>query len=234
MLGETETRRGCTIDVYCIPCNVKHCSGWMVSFILHSLLNPCRKWICNHYLAKQPSTIFLLFAPLNSRRSRPTPRFCRDEHPPVRSILRTLPEILDNLITFPYLYMFQVAWIHVDRQMLVTIHKHVVAKIPRFSVTNDNHKTWQLNIRSVEQQDRGYYMCQVNTVPMISQVGYLQVVGQYWSCVSTFSIFTQIWPNFDTKSPTDFIACLLIPHGSRRSATIWWCQFDLQENHSRM
>lgn len=62
--------------------------------------------------------------------------------------------------------------------MLVTVHKHVVAKIARFSVTNDNHKTWLLNIRSVEQQDRGYYMCQINTNPMISQVGYLQVVGE--------------------------------------------------------
>ncbi|XP_033220905.1 lachesin [Belonocnema kinseyi] len=82
----------------------------------------------------------------------------------------SLPCVIENLGTH------KVAWIHVDRQMLVTIHKHVVAKIPRFSVTNDNHKTWQLNIRSVEQQDRGYYMCQVNTVPMISQVGYLQVV----------------------------------------------------------
>ncbi|XP_051157104.1 lachesin-like isoform X2 [Leptopilina boulardi] len=82
----------------------------------------------------------------------------------------SLPCIIENLGTH------KVAWIHVDRQMLVTIHKHVVAKIPRFSVTNDNHRRWLLNIRSVEQQDRGYYMCQINTNPMISQVGYLQVV----------------------------------------------------------
>ncbi|XP_043469047.1 lachesin-like isoform X3 [Leptopilina heterotoma] len=82
----------------------------------------------------------------------------------------SLPCIIENL------GVHKVAWIHVDRQMLVTIHKHVVAKIARFSVTNDNHRTWLLNIRSVEQQDRGYYMCQINTNPMISQVGYLQVV----------------------------------------------------------
>ncbi|KYN10990.1 Lachesin, partial [Trachymyrmex cornetzi] len=71
---------------------------------------------------------------------------------------------------------FQVAWIHVGRQMLLTIHKHVVVKVPRFSVSHDNQKTWLLHINSVQQDDRGYYMCQVNTNPMISQVGFLQVV----------------------------------------------------------
>ncbi|EGI59182.1 Lachesin [Acromyrmex echinatior] len=70
----------------------------------------------------------------------------------------------------------KVAWIHVGRQMLLTIHKHVVVKVPRFSVSHDNQKTWLLHINSVQQDDRGYYMCQVNTNPMISQVGFLQVV----------------------------------------------------------
>ncbi|KZC12837.1 Lachesin [Dufourea novaeangliae] len=60
--------------------------------------------------------------------------------------------------------------------MLLTIHKHVVVKIPRFSVSHDNQKTWLLHINGVHQDDRGYYMCQVNTVPMMSQVGFLQVV----------------------------------------------------------
>ncbi|RVE47430.1 hypothetical protein evm_007940 [Chilo suppressalis] len=36
--------------------------------------------------------------------------------------------------------------------------------------------TWLLHVSQVQQEDRGYYMCQVNTNPMISQVGYLQVV----------------------------------------------------------
>ncbi|XP_023247731.1 lachesin-like [Copidosoma floridanum] len=82
----------------------------------------------------------------------------------------SLPCVIDNLGTY------KVVWIHVGRQMLVSVHKHVVAKIPRFSVTNDNHKTWQLHIKAVERQDRGFYMCQVNTKPMISQIGFLEVV----------------------------------------------------------
>ncbi|KAK9507963.1 hypothetical protein O3M35_007719 [Rhynocoris fuscipes] len=62
--------------------------------------------------------------------------------------------------------------------MILTIHRHVIARVSRFSVSHDNHKTWLLNVNQVQQEDRGYYMCQVNTNPMISQVGYLQVVGK--------------------------------------------------------
>lgn len=73
--------------------------------------------------------------------------------------------------------MLQVAWIHIDRQMILTIHRHVISRVPRFSVSHDNQKTWQLHVSGVQQEDRGFYMCQVNTNPMISQVGFLQVVG---------------------------------------------------------
>ncbi|XP_076280333.1 lachesin isoform X3 [Lasioglossum baleicum] len=81
-----------------------------------------------------------------------------------------LPCVVENLGDY------KVAWVHVGRQLLLTIHTHVVVKIPRFKVSHDNQKTWLLHISSVQQDDRGYYMCQVNTVPMISQVGFLQVV----------------------------------------------------------
>lgn len=75
---------------------------------------------------------------------------------------------------------FQVAWIHIDRQMILTIHRHVISRIPRYSITYDNANTWLLHVSQAQQDDRGYYMCQVNTNPMISQVGYLQVVGRVW------------------------------------------------------
>ncbi|CAG9784789.1 unnamed protein product [Diatraea saccharalis] len=70
----------------------------------------------------------------------------------------------------------RVAWIHIDRQMILTIHRHVITRLTRFSVSHDNAMTWLLHVSQVQQEDRGYYMCQVNTNPMISQVGYLQVV----------------------------------------------------------
>ncbi|XP_042206455.1 lachesin-like isoform X2 [Homarus americanus] len=60
--------------------------------------------------------------------------------------------------------------------MIVSIHNHVITRQSRFSVTHDSHKTWTLHVTGVLEEDRGHYMCQVNTAPMISQTGYLQVV----------------------------------------------------------
>uniref|UniRef100_A0A1B0CCX4 Putative lachesin n=1 Tax=Lutzomyia longipalpis TaxID=7200 RepID=A0A1B0CCX4_LUTLO len=82
-----------------------------------------------------------------------------------------LPCVVEHLGTY------KVAWIHIDRQMILTIHRHVISRIPRYSITYDNANTWLLHVSQAQQDDRGYYMCQVNTNPMISQVGYLQVVG---------------------------------------------------------
>ncbi|EEB15808.1 lachesin precursor, putative [Pediculus humanus corporis] len=82
----------------------------------------------------------------------------------------SLPCVIENLGSY------KVAWIHIDRQMILTIHRYVVARVPRYSVSHDSQKTWLLHVYGVQQEDRGYYMCQVNTNPMISQVGYLQVV----------------------------------------------------------
>ena len=74
--------------------------------------------------------------------------------------------------------LFQVGWIHLKRQMIVAVHTRMITRIDRFSVTHDDHKTWTLHIHGVQEEDRGYYMCQVNTEPYISEVGYLQVVGE--------------------------------------------------------
>ena len=81
----------------------------------------------------------------------------------------------------------QVAFIHIDRQMILTIHNHVITRIPRFTITHDKHFTWSLKIENVQKEDKGFYMCQVNTDPMVSKVGYLDVVGMYFLyCVSIF------------------------------------------------
>ena len=84
-----------------------------------------------------------------------------------------------NLI-YKICFFFQVAFIHIDRQMILTIHNHVITRIPRFSITHDKHYTWSLKIQNVQQEDKGFYMCQVNTDPMVSKVGYLDVVGELY------------------------------------------------------
>ena len=74
---------------------------------------------------------------------------------------------------------FQVAFVHIDRQMILTIHNHVITRIPRFSISHDKHLTWTLKIEKVTEEDKGFYMCQVNTDPMVSTVGHLDVVGKF-------------------------------------------------------
>ena len=68
--------------------------------------------------------------------------------------------------------------------MILTIHNHVITRIPRFTISHDKHYTWSLKITNVQQEDKGHYMCQVNTDPMVSKVGYLDVVGKIL-CVNT-------------------------------------------------
>ncbi|CAH1125412.1 unnamed protein product [Ceutorhynchus assimilis] len=74
------------------------------------------------------------------------------------------------------LSIFKVAWLRVDTQTLLTIHNHVITKNHRIAVTHAEHRNWYLHIRDVRRSDEGWYMCQINTDPMKSQVGYLNVV----------------------------------------------------------
>ncbi|KAF3421852.1 hypothetical protein E2986_11131, partial [Frieseomelitta varia] len=69
-----------------------------------------------------------------------------------------------------------VAWLRVDTQTILTIANHVITKNHRIGVTHTERKTWHLHIRDVSESDRGAYMCQINTDPMKSQTGYLDVV----------------------------------------------------------
>lgn len=45
--------------------------------------------------------------------------------------------------------------------------------------------TWRLIIRHLKESDRGCYMCQVNTSPMISQTGCLDILGKVFFLLSS-------------------------------------------------
>lgn len=72
----------------------------------------------------------------------------------------------------------------VDTQTILSIHHNVITQNPRIVLTHNDHRSWYLHIREVEESDRGWYMCQVNTDPMRSRKGYLQVVGKVSKDVS--------------------------------------------------
>ncbi|XP_055296143.1 neurotrimin isoform X2 [Sitodiplosis mosellana] len=71
---------------------------------------------------------------------------------------------------------YRVAWIKSDSKAILAIHTLMVALNPRLSVTHNGHNTWKLHISHVQLHDSGSYMCQVNTDPMRSQWGHLNVV----------------------------------------------------------
>ncbi|CAO1407499.1 unnamed protein product [Diamesa hyperborea] len=70
----------------------------------------------------------------------------------------------------------RVAWIKADAKAILAIHEHVITNNGRLSVTHNDYNTWTLNIKSVKMEDRGQYMCQVNTDPMKMQTAFLEVV----------------------------------------------------------
>ncbi|ERL84576.1 hypothetical protein D910_02005 [Dendroctonus ponderosae] len=74
------------------------------------------------------------------------------------------------------LSLFQVAWVRVDTQTILSIHHNVITQNPRISLSYNDHRSWYLHVKNVQEVDRGWYMCQVNTDPMRSRKGYLEVV----------------------------------------------------------
>lgn len=75
-----------------------------------------------------------------------------------------------------HLQSYKVAWMKSDSKAILAIHTHMVAQNPRLSVTHNGHNTWKLHVTNVQPNDSGTYMCQVNTDPMRSQIGYMKVV----------------------------------------------------------
>ncbi|CAG0882033.1 unnamed protein product [Darwinula stevensoni] len=71
---------------------------------------------------------------------------------------------------------FQVGWIQVDTQTILTIHTKVITHNNRISVsTGESGHLWNLHIRNIGEGDAGCYMCQINTLRMQKQTGCLDV-----------------------------------------------------------
>ncbi|KAK2708458.1 lachesin-like isoform X2 [Artemia franciscana] len=81
----------------------------------------------------------------------------------------SLPCVVDNLGNY------KVAWVRADTQTILTIHSKTISRNPRISLAHGSHRHWFLKIKSVDESDRGWYMCQINTDPIRSSLGYLEV-----------------------------------------------------------
>ncbi|XP_023717611.1 lachesin isoform X3 [Cryptotermes secundus] len=126
----------------------------------------------SHVLTTYPLLILLLTLGLTATDITDVPKFGELINNVTASVGReaTLACVVDDLSTY------KVAWLRVDTQTILTIASHVITKNHRIGVTHSDHRTWYLHVREVRETDRGWYMCQINTDPMKSQVGYLEVV----------------------------------------------------------
>nr|XP_031839557.1 lachesin-like isoform X1 [Nomia melanderi] len=83
----------------------------------------------------------------------------------------------------------QVGWLRMEDQTILSMGQQKVTHSPRFLVTLENAKTKnqsqsrdeeeatsRLHIRQLREADRGCYMCQLNTKPMLSQLGCVDVL----------------------------------------------------------
>lgn len=87
---------------------------------------------------------------------------------------------------------------HFEQSAILTVHNHVITRNPRISVTHDKHdkhRTWFLHISNVQEEDKGRYMCQINTVTAKTQFGYLHVVGKAKIYISflSFALLCLSW-----------------------------------------
>ncbi|KAJ8984270.1 hypothetical protein NQ317_009754 [Molorchus minor] len=91
---------------------------------------------------------------------------------------KTLPKVgFTDFKCFYFSNTLMVAWMHFEQSAILTVHNHVITRNPRISVTHDKHRTWFLHISNVQEEDKGRYMCQINTVTAKTQFGYLHVVA---------------------------------------------------------
>lgn len=87
-------------------------------------------------------------------------------------------------------WLSQVGWIRVEDKTILSMGQRTVTHSPRFLVTLENARsknhsqsrdeeeaTSRLHIRQLREADRGCYMCQLNTEPMLSQLGCVDVLG---------------------------------------------------------
>ena len=94
----------------------------------------------------------------------------------------TVPEGRDVVLSCSVVRLgsHKVAWIHYDRSAILTVQNNVITRNPRISLSRPGENKWYLHLNSAQESDRGWYMCQINTDPMVHRSGYVQVVGKSW------------------------------------------------------
>ncbi len=74
---------------------------------------------------------------------------------------------------------YKIAWIRIDTQTILSMNEMVISRNHRFSVAQtEGGREWHLFIKDVKPSDQAWYMCQINSDPMMSITGYLEIKGK--------------------------------------------------------
>jgi len=72
---------------------------------------------------------------------------------------------------------YRVGWVKANSKAIQAIGTHVITHNERVSVSHDDaRRKWMLHIAKAQLEDSGPYMCQLNTDPMKSRMGVLNVI----------------------------------------------------------
>ena len=82
-------------------------------------------------------------------------------------------------LSFLKVIYFKVAWIKADSKAILAIHDHVITNKDKIKVTRNDGSTYVLTIEEVSPLDEGFYMCQVNSEPMLHQVICIFIVASW-------------------------------------------------------
>ena len=58
---------------------------------------------------------------------------------------------------------FQVGWVRADTKAILTLYDTIITHDPRIKLSGDFTTSFNLHIANVQEEDRGDYMCQINT-----------------------------------------------------------------------
>ena len=68
-------------------------------------------------------------------------------------------------------------WVKANSKAIQAIGTHVITHNERVSVSHDDaRRKWMLHIAKAQLEDSGPYLCQLNTDPMKSRMGVLNVI----------------------------------------------------------
>lgn len=104
------------------------------------------------------------------------------------------------IVSWTHISLVQVGWLRASDKMIISVHTKAVIQNDRIAVKyepienaqsktirslyennqdaeDSSNGTWRLIIRQLKETDKGCYMCQINTSPMISQLGCLDILG---------------------------------------------------------